>query len=186
MRVQSKPLIGCDIRLILSYHDVASSVDNQIASRWNLVALHVVMTRCYRFRMTWGWIINDRIFIFGWAIPLRITQLECYLQIEYHLIQTNFTFEVKKLTLLAKQTSCLSVVVNKHSLEMKDPWCTWAASVIAYFLYYIVGEKQNIWIHSIHKTVGEKYPDNAMGEDLWTTKSSKATDVQMTMTTWHM
>ncbi len=25
--------------------------------------------RIYRFGMTWGWVINDRIFIFGWTIP---------------------------------------------------------------------------------------------------------------------
>ncbi len=27
--------------------------------------------RSYGFGMTWGWVINDRIFIFGWTIPLR-------------------------------------------------------------------------------------------------------------------
>ncbi len=26
--------------------------------------------RFYEFGMTWGWVINDRIFIFGWTIPL--------------------------------------------------------------------------------------------------------------------
>ncbi len=26
--------------------------------------------RSYRFGRTWGWVINDRIFIFGWTIPL--------------------------------------------------------------------------------------------------------------------
>ncbi len=26
--------------------------------------------RSYRFGTTWGWVINDRIFIFGWTIPL--------------------------------------------------------------------------------------------------------------------
>ncbi len=28
--------------------------------------------RFYGFGMTWGWIINDRIFILGWTIPLRL------------------------------------------------------------------------------------------------------------------
>ncbi len=28
--------------------------------------------RSYGFGMTWGWVINDRIFIFGWTIPLTI------------------------------------------------------------------------------------------------------------------
>ncbi len=28
--------------------------------------------RSYGFGMTWGWVINDRIFIFGWTIPLRL------------------------------------------------------------------------------------------------------------------
>ncbi len=27
--------------------------------------------RSYGFGTTWGWVINDRIFIFGWTIPLR-------------------------------------------------------------------------------------------------------------------
>ncbi len=26
---------------------------------------------CYGFGTTWGWVINDRIFIFEWTIPLR-------------------------------------------------------------------------------------------------------------------
>ncbi len=27
--------------------------------------------RCYGFGTTWGWVINDRIFILGWSIPLK-------------------------------------------------------------------------------------------------------------------
>ncbi len=27
--------------------------------------------RSYRFGTRWGWVINDRIFIFGWTIPLN-------------------------------------------------------------------------------------------------------------------
>ncbi len=30
--------------------------------------------RSYRFGTTWGWVINDRIFIFGWTIPLNSNQ----------------------------------------------------------------------------------------------------------------
>ncbi len=29
----------------------------------------------YGFGMTWGWVINDRIFIFGWTIPLIVNEL---------------------------------------------------------------------------------------------------------------
>ncbi len=32
--------------------------------------LHTLFT----YVMTWGWVINDRIFIFGWTIPLSILQ----------------------------------------------------------------------------------------------------------------
>ncbi len=35
----------------------------------------------YRFGTTWGWIINDNIFIFGWTIPLRLPA--DYLQVFY-------------------------------------------------------------------------------------------------------
>ncbi len=28
--------------------------------------------RSYGFETTWGWVINDRIFIFGWTIPLTL------------------------------------------------------------------------------------------------------------------
>ncbi len=27
--------------------------------------------RSYRFETTWGWVINDRVFILGWTIPLK-------------------------------------------------------------------------------------------------------------------
>ncbi len=27
--------------------------------------------RSYKFGTTWGWVINDRIFIFGWTIPVK-------------------------------------------------------------------------------------------------------------------
>ncbi len=30
-------------------------------------------THSYRFGTTWGWVNDDRIFIFGWTIPLRLT-----------------------------------------------------------------------------------------------------------------
>ncbi len=29
--------------------------------------------RSYRFGTTWGWVINDRIVIFGWTIPLSLS-----------------------------------------------------------------------------------------------------------------
>jgi len=30
--------------------------------------------KSYVFETTWGWGINDRIFIFGWSIPLNSTE----------------------------------------------------------------------------------------------------------------
>ncbi len=35
--------------------------------------------RSYGFGTTWGWVINDRIFIFGWTIPLTssVTRAAC-------------------------------------------------------------------------------------------------------------
>ncbi len=49
---------------------IACSVDRQTAFRWNPVASRVVRTWCYRFWTTWGWVINERIKIFGWTNPL--------------------------------------------------------------------------------------------------------------------
>ncbi len=129
---------------------IASSVDTQIACRWNLVALRVVRTRCYRFGTTWGGIINDRIFIFGWTIPLRITQLECYLQIKYHPIQTNLTFEVKKLTLLAKQTSCLTVVVTKHSLKMIERPLVHMGCICNRILSLLYSRWKTVWVEHLN------------------------------------
>ncbi len=34
--------------------------------------------RYYGFGMTWGWVINDRILIFGWTIPLKIKRRAFY------------------------------------------------------------------------------------------------------------
>ncbi len=31
--------------------------------------------RSYGFGTTWGWVINDRIFIFGWTIPIHVPEL---------------------------------------------------------------------------------------------------------------
>ncbi len=36
-----------------------------------LMCVLKIERRSYRFWMTWGWVMNDRIFIFGWTIPLR-------------------------------------------------------------------------------------------------------------------
>ncbi len=33
----------------------------------------------YRFGTTWGWVNDDRIFIFGWTIPLSLMALECWI-----------------------------------------------------------------------------------------------------------
>ncbi len=35
----------------------------------------------YRFGTTWGWVNDDRIFIFGWTIPLRLKVYRTYWQI---------------------------------------------------------------------------------------------------------
>ncbi len=45
--------------------------------------------RSYGFGTTWGWVINDRIFIFGWTIPLNInrgkTEVNTYSSPSYSL-----------------------------------------------------------------------------------------------------
>ncbi len=33
--------------------------------------------RSYWFRTTWGWVINDRIFMFWWTIPLKMYEFHC-------------------------------------------------------------------------------------------------------------
>ncbi len=33
--------------------------------------------RSYWFRTTWGWVINDRMFMFGWTIPLKMYEFHC-------------------------------------------------------------------------------------------------------------
>ncbi len=43
------------------------------------------------FGTIWGWVINDRIFIFGWTIPLRHTIIcgkQCYFSTTYTLYST--------------------------------------------------------------------------------------------------
>ncbi len=46
--------------------------EGQRALRFKQKYLHLCSDerRSYGFGMTWGWVINDRIFIFGWTIPL--------------------------------------------------------------------------------------------------------------------
>ncbi len=47
--------------------------EGQRALRFKQKYLHLCSEderRSYGFGMTWGWVINDRIFIFGWTIPL--------------------------------------------------------------------------------------------------------------------
>ncbi len=59
-----------------------SKVRHQSSLCWN-AHVHMLHTlfklkmnedkqRFYRFGTTWGWVINDRIFIFGWTIPSNI------------------------------------------------------------------------------------------------------------------
>ncbi len=38
--------------------------------------------RSCRFETTWGWVINDRFFIFGWTIPLNSTWIVCSYTLE--------------------------------------------------------------------------------------------------------
>ncbi len=35
---------------------------------------------CYGFGTAWGWVINDRILIFGWTIPLTLSGITSYAQ----------------------------------------------------------------------------------------------------------
>ncbi len=49
------------------------SMEGQKALRFHQKYLNLCSEderRSYRFGVTWGWVINDRIFTFGWTIPL--------------------------------------------------------------------------------------------------------------------
>ncbi len=53
------------------------SMEGQRAQKYlNLCSEDV--RRSYGFGTTWGWAINDSIFIFGWTIPLKIKVLEWF------------------------------------------------------------------------------------------------------------
>ncbi len=51
------------------------SMQGQKALRFNLKELNFCSKderRSYGFGTTWGWVVIDRIFIFGWTIPLKV------------------------------------------------------------------------------------------------------------------
>ncbi len=62
--------------------------------------------RPYGFGMTWGRVINDRIFIFGWTNPLRQNALVCLLWLvntfELPLVTGNYVIGRCALTYLSK------------------------------------------------------------------------------------
>jgi len=70
--------MDCFNNVLTTFLDLVSvawlSMKNQKVFRFNQKYLHLCTEderRSYGFGTTWGWIINDRIFIFGWNIPFR-------------------------------------------------------------------------------------------------------------------
>ncbi len=63
-----------DVLTTLDVSVVLLSMQGQKALGFHQKYLHLCSEderRSYRFGTTWGWEINDRIFIFGWTNPLR-------------------------------------------------------------------------------------------------------------------
>ncbi len=63
-----------DVLTTLNVSVVLLSMQGQKALGFHQKYLHLCSEderRSYRFGTTWGWEINDRIFIFGWTNPLR-------------------------------------------------------------------------------------------------------------------
>ncbi len=62
----------------------------------------------YRFETTWGWVNDDRIFIFGWTIPLRckvnIPLPVTYVLIHYHIQNCFFVIKFCKKSLIYHDT----------------------------------------------------------------------------------
>ncbi len=48
---------------------ISSKISSFVLRRW-MKFYEFVLRESYEFGTTWGWVINDRIFIFGWTIPL--------------------------------------------------------------------------------------------------------------------
>ncbi len=67
---RSKPVSFCTLIVVISL----LSMEGQRALRFHQKYLNLCSEderRSYAFGTTWGWVINDRIFIFGWTNPLR-------------------------------------------------------------------------------------------------------------------
>ncbi len=110
----------------------------------------------YRFGTTWGWVNADRIFIFGWTIPLRHIH-------EVKLFFPNITYFWVKYLLDEKKKSrtrlhfvhrelspwLIAVIfhISDRLLEARD----WNSSVQPYYIFFY-------WIPKIQKnSVGSQY-----------------------------
>ncbi len=90
--------------------------------------------RCYGFGTTWGWVINDRIVIFGWTIPLRfewitwahylllvgLMQLECNTLRLATCVFTLGRFFRLKWTLVHRSYSMLPITVPSRASEVRQ------------------------------------------------------------------
>ncbi len=72
--------------------------------------------RSYGFGTTWGWVINDRIFIFGWTIPLRYlieTWYQTPLMTDFISIYIFRFYVLFKILICFKERKYLTVHVNR-------------------------------------------------------------------------
>jgi len=65
--------------------------------------------RSYQFGTTWGWVINDRIFIFGWPTALRMTPKQRKEEKRREFLE--------KVILCTKTTDSLDVILLKKHLK---------------------------------------------------------------------
>ncbi len=78
--------------------------------------------RSYRFGTTWGWVINDRIFIFGWTIPLMTL---AYVQIEI-IVYYLFNIAQWPRKVLSVQDSAIILKINNYFVFLIKMSAVWS------------------------------------------------------------
>ncbi len=63
------------LSLTMEVNGAPKQPDYKLSSKY--LPLCSEQTHSYRFGSTWGWVNDDRIFIFGWTIPLTDHDIAC-------------------------------------------------------------------------------------------------------------
>ncbi len=133
--------VAIDFHSIFSYMEVngCSQLFSYQCSSKHLLLCSTEEKNSYRFGETWGWVNDDRLFIFGWTVPLRAREckllnmmiggnclcLKIFFSTALQKLHKILTYILEdKIRTIYSQSSCANVYTHLFLMHCVPSWAS--------------------------------------------------------------